>query len=90
MRGVLRPRRCGHPRTPESTKTNGECRTCSNARQAKYLKKSSVKLRQPKRVPKPIRWIAAPNIPAVIAECRPRYLAAIAAVKPTGRPRSAA
>lgn len=69
--------RCGDERTPENTTTKGECRRCKNARQVAFYKASSVKLRRPKRTPKAVRWTVAPDFPAVLAVCRPRYLAAI-------------
>lgn len=84
--------RCGDPRTPENTYTypktqKEECRRCRNARQAQYRAEASIgPLRRPKWAPRVVRWISSPNLATVIAECRPKYEAAIAP-KPVGRPR---
>lgn len=81
---------CGDPRTPENTH-RGACRTCHNARSAKYRRRRGVPPRAravdelrlrlampPARPPRP--YLVAPNFAAILEEVRPEYLRAIGAV----------
>lgn len=98
--------RCGHERTAANT-SFGECRTCKRERQTRYRRnkqlpesqrdyRAEMAQREPaahraKREPTAVRWIVAPDFPAILAECREALERAMAEQHAkVGRPRKAA